>query len=363
MTTAHSTVAPMNIRRRKKIAASPPLETSHSSKHTEELNSVDESVRDWDDSLSLPEVDYSGNEWKRVVAAWNTNHTAFDPFIKDTARKSPDNNASILLNEISNYTTKTNNTDDELPLAPTALGEIFALASIHRSCVRPAVADFCGICTSLATENAIESVTTSVIASLICKLNLVIASKAEDVIAAESEELLNLLTRWNTELEQFQWDGDTGQFRAPLNVNNFRLWIYENFPTVDERGFDIELLMLIRPGNRDCNVKRHAVFQGLLKDGAPTGSASSPPSTTANEDICIDKEVEQTMMRESMELAVTHLAETDTLDFLWDDPEDDDSIYDDEFEDSDTERDVGIFDSATEISGADVTESDWSEIN
>ncbi|KAG2172278.1 hypothetical protein INT43_004819 [Umbelopsis isabellina] len=361
MATAHSTVAPMNIKT--SVKASRPLRTSHSSKRTEEDDSLNKFLADWDDSLPSFSKDNSSNkEWKSVVAAWNSNAFEFDPFIAGKALK-PSNDISNdtaleTSNDISLDTVRAILLSDELSIASTALGEIFALASVHRSCVRPAVADLCGICTSLATEHAIESVTTSVIASMICTLNAKITSIAAHVEAAESEKLLDLVTRWNTELEKFQWDGDTEQFRAPLDVNKFRMWICENFPAVDERGFDVDLLMLIRPGNKNYKVERHATVQ----DRGPDDSSSSP-STTANEDICIDKNMEQTMMREDVELAVTHVTEADTLDFLWDDPEEEDSIYDDESDDSDTERGIGIFDSATEISGADVTESDWSEIN
>ncbi|KAJ2962493.1 hypothetical protein NQZ79_g2319 [Umbelopsis isabellina] len=352
MATANSTVAPINIKT--STAASQALRALRSSSRAQELDSVNKLLDDFDHLYSLTEVDSSNRDWKRVVGVWNGNVSDVDPINVDTAL-----NPS---NDISNVATNFFDWDGDLPTSPTALGEIFALASIHRSCIWPAVADLCSICTSLAATHAFESVTTSVISSMICTLNVAIASKAEYVEAAESEKLLDLVTRWNTELEKFQWDGDTGQFLAPLNVNSFRMWIYENFPDCNQRGFDIELLMLIKPGRKEINSERNTILQE--RESIERGSiASTSSSTTGNKNTCIDENLVKTLMRARMEPTVTHFAEADTLDFIWSDPEEEDIIYDGESEDSDIEPDTGIFDSATEISGADVTESDWSEIN
>jgi hypothetical protein len=67
-----------------------------------------------------------------------------------------------------------------------------------------------------------------------------------------------------------------------------------------------------------------------------------------------------------MAYVMDHDPQDDPLEFLWSEPEDDDEDndqYDDETDGSETASANGIFDSATEISGADVTENDWSEID
>lgn len=127
MATANSTVAPINIKT--STAASQALRALRSSSRAQELDSVNKLLDDFDHLYSLTEVDSSNRDWKRVVGVWNGNVSDVDPINVDTAL-----NPS---NDISNVATNFFDWDGDLPTSPTALGEIFALASIHRSCIWP----------------------------------------------------------------------------------------------------------------------------------------------------------------------------------------------------------------------------------
>ncbi|CAM0140572.1 unnamed protein product [Umbelopsis sp. WA50703] len=347
MATAHSTVAPINIKT--SVTVSRALRALRGQEVTLQKDGLHPVSSYLEYVINDSEHVYHDRDWKINMTNRISDDTDVKPHEGDSALDSFSNNTDEITNVI--------NANNDPSTSSNVVGDIFALASIHRSCIWPAVADLCSICNSLITNQAIQSVTTSVIASLICTLNMTIVSKAEHVEPAESERLLCLVAKWNEELAKFQWDGDTGQFLAPLNLDFFRSWIIQSFPKTKQSGFDEELMWLIGPASK--TIREHETIHRQRISIVSSYSAS----TAADGNAQIDEELAQTMRRVTLEPAVTHLPEADTLDFIWNDPEEEDSIYDDESDESDLEQGNGIFDSATEISGADVTESDWSEIN
>ncbi|KAH8553508.1 hypothetical protein BGW37DRAFT_485955 [Umbelopsis sp. PMI_123] len=226
---------------------------------------------------------------------------------------------------------------------------------------------------AICNANVIQSDATTLIAASLERLLERIPLEAEQGSDMDYETAFQLVVDLNQTFQEFyKWDPEKSRFLGPIDVRDFddvltffsMFYSFNSQLTLKElwsKEFNIARMLgrrakvEIPPEEMPLTIfqlRRQAYFsqQQLFKD-------------IENSIMLQNQLTERTINRIYMEQGANHVTPDESLEFLWDPEEEDDDDQFDETDDSDTASVDGIFDSATEISGADVTENDWSEID
>jgi hypothetical protein len=240
-------------------------------------------------------------------------------------------------------------------------GRLFEYASpaSNRPVLWRMLSDLCTVTGALSSDNTIQSDATSLIGSILRKLLERIPIEGEQDSLLGYEYAFQLVIDLNADLhESYQWDPEKSQFTGPIDVLDFADWLSANCVLNMKDLDNASPWSAMRPSNFNPRIE---------KDNLEPQTCSNSKSITRSSRIEDEKDKDEkreepgldTVMRKLIEQAVTYGADDDTLDSIWSYSEDENQFD----ESDDDESQEGIFESATEISGADVTESDWSEVN
>ncbi|KAG2186839.1 hypothetical protein INT44_003065 [Umbelopsis vinacea] len=230
---------------------------------------------------------------------------------------------------------------------------------------------------ALGDGNTFQSDATSLIASTLSCLIESITVEAEQGPTEYCSSTLKVVDDLNETLQEwYNWDPEKDQFSSPFDVTDLHDVL---------TFFTLALSLNINANHDECNGVYETdacdVFGLKLKEPLSInqillasfnlrrlerGHCQPQPSQEEMDDTMLEPKQSTSDQRSCADTIMTYMPQDDPVDFLWSDPEDDDNEDNeqyDETDESDTETVDGIFDSATEISGADVTENDWSEID
>jgi hypothetical protein len=218
---------------------------------------------------------------------------------------------------------------------------------------------------ALCDRDMYQSDATSMIAYCLSSLMESVTVEACRGLAEDYSSTLQLVVELNRGLQEcYNWDPEKARFLGPLDVeglNNVLTYFTLNFSSSVHEGYVSWRLRVDQKSKVTQSQMLRAVsnMRRLEHDRSQRQS-----SQEARDDMLLEGQHEQsTVQRTCMDEGMNYVPEDDPVEFLWSDPEDDeDNDQYDETDGSETASVDGIFDSATEISGADVTENDWSEL-
>ncbi|CAM0140571.1 hypothetical protein VKS41_006590 [Umbelopsis sp. WA50703] len=242
-----------------------------------------------------------------------------------------------------------------------AVYELFALASFERPVLFSIVSELFQICSSLAKNDTGQSDATAAIAKMLRKLNTAMRCEVEAMSSPKRENVMDVLAKWNaTLLKLFKWDKDREQFIAPLDVKIFLNWLvakYKQGRRLTPR--DDRVIFRLTPGGL-----REAIQFSILPSSTHIASTVRQNDTSTQNQLPQPATLQSAAVsRQAIEHLVSYVPQDDTLDYIWYSDKETDAVESEESEDTDSDHDTEIFGSATEISGAEATDSDWSEIN
>ncbi|CAO3689941.1 unnamed protein product [Umbelopsis ramanniana] len=259
---------------------------------------------------------------------------------------------------------------------------VSAVDLVKRPEVQLSLKNLCILTEALCDGHMYQSDATSMIASSLSSLMNSITVVAERGNAAEYGETVELVINLNQMLKEcYKWDPDKALFLGPLDVQDFNdvLTYFTLLANVDisetyikrfrlDDGAVCANLGILSRDKLNLEQMLLATFNVRRLERAQSQQQIShePRGDMLSERRLKMNMVQRNCADEGMAYVMDHDPQDDPLEFLWSDPEDDDEDndqYDDETDGSETASANGIFDSATEISGADVTENDWSEID
>lgn len=259
---------------------------------------------------------------------------------------------------------------------------VSAFDVLKRPELQLSLVNLCSVTEAVCDGHMYQSDATSMIASSLLNLMNSITEEVERSNAEQYAKAVELVIDLNQMLEKcYNWDPDKARFLGPLDVQDFNdvLTYFALLVNLDVSQTYINRYRL--DDNIVCanlgieSPKKLTLEQKLLvafnmrrleRAQSQQQISPEPKSDTLTEKELKVNRAQRSLVDEGLTFVLDHDPQDDPLDFLWSEPEDDDEDndqYDDETDGSQTPSANGIFDSATEISGADVTENDWSEID
>ncbi|KAJ2962467.1 hypothetical protein NQZ79_g2320 [Umbelopsis isabellina] len=237
-----------------------------------------------------------------------------------------------------------------------AVYNLIALATIQRPFLFTTVSELFKSCVSLVKTPTIQSDATSIIADQLRRLNIAVWDVADRVESTEREKTLQILAEWNTALvKHFNWDEKSKQFLSPIQVSVFLNWLVAEYQQGKLFTPEQNKIFRPRPGGLQDAINFFVTIELRTDKQLDTSAEDQLPQSATP--------VSPALSRQSIEHLVTYFSQEDTLDFLWYDEEGSDGFDMEETEDGDSDHSNEIFASATEISGAEVTDSDWSVLD
>ncbi|KAG2172279.1 hypothetical protein INT43_004820 [Umbelopsis isabellina] len=264
------------------------------------------------------------------------------------AEASTSNEASSSMNLPGNEESQ-----NELKLA---VYELIALATVQRPFVRITVDELFRNSISLVKKPTIQSDASSIIADNLRRLNIAVRGEAKRMASTDHGRTLDVLAAWNALLEKhFSWDEQRNQFLAPLQVMEFLKWLVTNYHQGKELTSRESKMYRVPSGGW-----QDAINFFVTSELQPKKATDTPTEEQLSQSATL---MSPGLSRQSIEHLVTYTSQDDTLDFLWSDEEEGDAFDKEESEDEEFHHSNEIFGSATEISGAEVTDSDWSVLD
>lgn len=205
--------------------------------------------------------------------------------------------------------------------------------------------DFMSTCDSCCATEALYSDITSTIAPKLQDLMNRILIEGSKSSTKECEFAIHLINDFNELLQnEYHWNPDAHSFNGPFDLTKF----------------SNELMAASRIY---LNSKIHKMiwknWEGNSAEAATKDKGNVLPHGHRPQETVYEA---MNVMRQMIEEAFSKPEQSDVLDSIWSDDEEQDE-FDTDSESENTENDRYPFDTASEVSGADVTDSDWSVIN
>ncbi|KAI8584746.1 hypothetical protein K450DRAFT_217823 [Umbelopsis ramanniana AG] len=229
---------------------------------------------------------------------------------------------------------------------------------------------------ALCEGHVFQSDATSLIASSLSCLIESITVEAEEGPTEHCRSTLVLVDDLNETLQKwYSWDPEKDQFSSPFDVKDLSdvLTFFTLVVSSDLKANYVKQNEVVKEEiwetmglKSKYTMNFHEILLATFNlRRLERGHSQPQPSQEEHDDILLEDRLEQSSVQRT-DKGTTYRPQDDPVDFLWSDPEDDENEDNDQYDETDGSETTsvdGIFDSATEISGADVTENDWSEID